>query len=69
MDLEDKILWSIVYVMISYLAYTVANNLSKGFRSKVLRFIFVLACTILSVPFLAIVFAIVTNRVDKHERW
>jgi hypothetical protein len=68
MDILDMIFWSIVYVMFSYLAYRVAMNISKGFQNSTLRFLFVLICTLLSVPFLAIVFVIVTNKVDKHEK-
>lgn len=62
------IFWSIFYCILSYLAYRVSMNISKAFLSRTLRFLFVLVCTLLSVPFLAIVFAIVTNKVDKYER-
>jgi hypothetical protein len=69
MDLSDKIFFSIAYAILSFIAYRIAMNISKGFQSKTLRFLFVLACTVISIPFLAIVFVIVTNKVDKNERW
>jgi hypothetical protein len=69
MDFSDKIFLSIAYLVVSFIAYLVAVNISKGFHSKTLRFLFIFFSTILSVPFLAIVFVIVTNKVDKHERW
>jgi len=69
MDLSDKIILSLVYLGISFIAYWVAVNISKGFHNKNLRFLFIFICTALSIIFLPIVFAIVTTKVDKHERW
>lgn len=69
MDISDKIFLAVVYAIFSYLAYRIAMNISKGFKIRIVRFLFVLISTILSIPFLAIVFVIVTNKVDKHERW
>ncbi len=69
MDLSDKIFLITAYLVVSFIAYLVAVNISKGFQSKLLRFLFIFFCTALSIPFLAIVFVIVTHKVDKHERW
>ena len=69
MNLEDKILWILAYLAISLLAHKVAMKMSKGLNNAFLRFAFVLSCTVLSIPFFAILFVVLINNSSKHEKW
>jgi hypothetical protein len=69
MNLGEKIFWITIYLITAIMANRVAINVSKGFTIKWLRTLFVALCTISAVLFLAIVFIIITYKVDKNERW
>lgn len=69
MDIIDKVFWIFVMILFSIVSYKVANNVSRGFKRRWFKILFVIVSTILSVPFLIIVFTIVTSKVDKHERF
>lgn len=57
------------YLVSSILAFFISRTLTAHFKSKVLRWIVILISTILSIPFLIIVFTILMSATKKHGKY
>ena len=59
----------LIYLVACILAFFIARTLTSHFKSKIFRWIVILISTILSIPFLIIVFTIVMSANKKHGKY